>query len=113
MKKMKRVLSLAMAVAIGCVCVAQADTVEDAKARRKERREQVDQLIQAGKAEEGSDGYLVAKSGADVEGAKLIQAENADRKIGYAVIAKANGETVEDAGKQAAAIIKAHASKEK
>jgi uncharacterized protein YdbL (DUF1318 family) len=113
MKKMKRMLSLAVAVAIGCVCLAQADTVEDAKNRRKERREQVEQLIQAGKAEEGSAGYLVAKSGADVEGAKLIQAENADRTIGYAVIAKANGKTVEEVGKQAAAILKAHATKEK
>jgi uncharacterized protein YdbL (DUF1318 family) len=113
MKTMKRVLSLAVAMAIGCVCLAQADTVEDAKTRRKERRAQVEQLVKSQKAEEGADGYLVAKAGNDVEGAKLIQAENADRKIGYEAIAKANGKTVEEVGRQAAAIIKAHATKEK
>jgi uncharacterized protein YdbL (DUF1318 family) len=113
MKKMKGVLSLAVAMAIGCVCLAQADTVEDAKNRRKERREQVEQLIKAGKAEEGADGYLAAKAGASEEGNTLIKAENADRKIGYEVIAKANGKTVEEVGKQAAAILKALAAKEK
>ena len=113
MKKMKRMLSLAVAVAIGFVCLAQADTVEDAKNRRKERRDQVEQLLKAGKAEEGADGYLAVKAGAAEEANTLIKAENADRLIGYAVIAKANGKTVEEVGKQAAAILKAHATKEK
>ena len=36
--------------------------------------------------------------------AALVKAENADRKIGYDAIAKANGKTPEEVGKQAAAI---------
>ncbi len=110
MKSMKRVLSLAVAMAIGCVCLAQADAVEEAKTRRKERRDQVEQLLKAGKAEERDDGYLAAKADAGEEAGKLVKAENADRLAGYEAIAKANGKTVEEMGKQAAAIIKARAA---
>ena len=101
---MRTVMGAVMAVLVGVACVAQADDIEAAKARRKERNAQITQILKAGDASEGADGYLVAKAGLDATKTGVVNAENADRKIGYTAIAKANGKTVEAVGKQAAAI---------
>ena len=111
MKRMKTMVSLAIAMVIGFACLAQADDMSDARERRKARRAQVEQLVQAGSVTEGSDGFLVAKGELDAAKAALVKAENADRKIGYEAIAKANGKSVEEVSKQAAAINKARQSK--
>ena len=108
---MKRVLCVLAAVAVGFVMIAQADAKDDAKERRKARREQVEQLVQAGQAEEGGNGYLVAKDGLDAAKAELVKAENADRKIGYEAIAKANNKTSEEVGKKAAEINRTRSKK--
>ena len=109
MKQMKRFMSLLVAGIVGAACFAHADDMSDAKERRKARKEQIVQLVQAGSAEEGGDGYLVAKAGLESTKAALVKAENADRKIGYEAIAKANGKTVEEVSKQAGAINKGRA----
>lgn len=111
MKRMKTIVCLALAMVLGYACWAQANDMNAARERRKERRTQVEQLVQSGTVQEGSEGYLVA--GGELEAAKvaLMKAENEDRKIGYEAIAKANGKTVEEIGKQAAAIHKARHSK--
>lgn len=111
MKQSRRLASVMVAVAVGFVCVAQADAISEAKERRKARRAHVEQIVQAGQAEEGGDGYLVAKGVLDETKAAVVKSENADRKTGYAAIAKANGKTVEEVGKQAAAIQKARRAK--
>ncbi len=111
MKQMKRIMSVMVAAVVGFACLAQADTLSDAKERRKARKEQVVELVQAGGAEEGPDGYLVAKAGLEVAKAALVKAENADRKIGYEAIAKANGKSEDEVGKQAAAINKSRRAK--
>ena len=111
MKRMKTMVCLAFAFVIVIACLAQADDMSDARDRRKARRAQVEQLVQAGSVQEGSDGYLVAKGELDAAKAALVKAENADRKIGYEAIAKANGKTAEDVAKQAAAINKARHQK--
>jgi len=111
MKKMNGIMSLMVAAIVGFTCLAQADEMSDAKQRRKARRQEIVQLVQAGSAEEGADGYLVAKAGLDAAKAALVKAENADRKVGYEAIAKANGKTVAEVGKQAAAIHKARGAK--
>ncbi|HRR32539.1 MAG TPA: DUF1318 domain-containing protein [Kiritimatiellia bacterium] len=111
MMTMRAMMGVVMAVLVGVACVAQADDLADAKARRKARKEQIVQLVKAGDASEGADGYLVAKAGLDTAKAALVSAENADRKIGYTAIAKANGKTVEEIGKQAAAISRARGGK--
>jgi len=114
MKQMKRLMSLMVAGILGVACFAHADEMSDAKERRKARKEQIVQLVQAGVAEEGGDGYLVAKAGLESAKASLVKAENADRKIGYEAIAKANGKTVEEVGRQAGAINRGRApSKQK
>ncbi len=106
MKRMKTMVSLAIAMVIGFACLAQADSMTDARERRKARRAQVEQLVQAGSVAEGGDGYLVAKGQLDAAKAALVKAENADRKIGYEAIAKAHGKSVDEVTKQAAAINK-------
>ena len=108
---MKRMMCVLFAAVVGFACLAQADDMSDAKERRKARKDQVVELVQAGGAEEGSDGYLVAKAGLEAAKAALVKAENADRKIGYEAIAKANGKPADEVGKQAAAINKARRAK--
>jgi len=110
---MKRFMCMVLAAALGVACVVQADSKDEARQRRKERHEQIVALVNAGDASEGADGYLVAKAGLESSKVALVKAENADRKIGYEVIAKANGKSVEDVGKKAAEINKARASKKK
>jgi len=106
MKQTKWLMSLMVAAVVGFACLAQAGDMEDAKGRRKARRAQIVELVQAGDSEEGSDGYLIAKAGLDAAKAALVNAENADRKIGYEAIAKANGKAVEEVGRQAAITLK-------
>jgi uncharacterized protein YdbL (DUF1318 family) len=111
MNTMKRMMGVALAAVVGFACLAQADDIDDAKARRKARRAQIEQLVKAGDATEGADGYLAAKAGLDAAKAALVSAENADRKIGYAAIAKANGKAAEEVGKQAGVINRTRAKK--
>lgn len=111
MKRMKWLMGVALAAVMGIVCVAQADSIDDAKARRRDRKAQIEQLVKAGDAEEGADGYLAPKSGLAATKAALISAENADRKIGYEAIAKANGKSTSEIGRQAGVINRARAGK--
>ena len=106
MKRIRKMMCVVMAVMFGIACVAQADAISDAKARRKARRTEVTAIVQAGQAEEGNEGYLVAKGDLPEAKAAVVKAENADRKVGYEAIAKANGKTVAEVGKQAAVIHK-------
>ena len=103
---MKKMICVAVALVIGAVCVSSADTVSDAKDRRKARQEEVAQALKSGAAEEGADGYLVAKK---KEAEAVAKAENADRKIGYEAIAKSNGASVEAIGKKAGELNKKRA----
>ena len=50
---MRPVMGAVMAVLVGVACVAQADDIEAAKARRKERNAQITQILKAGDASEG------------------------------------------------------------
>jgi len=111
MKRMKWMTSILIAVVVGLACFAQADAKDDARQRRKERHAQIEELVKAGDATEGSDGYLAAKAGLAAAKAALVKAENDDRKIGYEAIAKSNGKTPEEVGKKAAEINKARSAK--
>jgi uncharacterized protein YdbL (DUF1318 family) len=104
-------MNVLVLVVLGVVFLAQADALDDAKARRKARRDQIEQVVKTGQAEEGSDGYLAAKAGLDDVKTALVKAENADRKIGYEEIAKANNKSAEEIAKKAAEINKARAMK--
>ena len=106
---MKRMMSVIMAVVIGFACVSFADAISEAKERRKARQEEVVTLLKSGAAEEGVNGYLVAKKN-EKQVEEVVKAENADRKIGYEAIAKNSGMSVEDIGKKAGEINKKKAA---
>ncbi|HOE60453.1 MAG TPA: DUF1318 domain-containing protein [Kiritimatiellia bacterium] len=106
MRNKWRVRGLMLACVLGCVCAAQADTMQEIKARRRARREQIRQLVQTGHAKEGDEGYLVAQRALTADQTALMQAENEDRKAGYTAIAQANGKSVAEVGRQAAVIQK-------
>lgn len=102
---MKRFIYLIVAAAVSFACVVQADNMSEAKARRRARKAQIVELVKAGAAQEGAEGYLISQSSATAAQVAVIKAENADRRIGYETIAKANGKTAEEIGRQAALAI--------
>ncbi|MCL2104847.1 MAG: YdbL family protein [Kiritimatiellaeota bacterium] len=106
---MKKMMGIVLALVVGFASVSFADAVSDAKDRRKARREEVIQMRKSGAAAEGDDGYLVVKK---KEAEAVAKAENADRKIGYEALAKNNGKTVAEIGKQAAEILKKRAAEQ-
>jgi len=106
---MKRIIGMMLAMVIGVASVSLADALSDARDRRKERQAEVVKLLKDGAAEEGADGYLVAKK---KEAEAVVKAENADRKIGYEAIAKNGNTSVEAIGKKAGEINRKKASEQ-
>jgi uncharacterized protein YdbL (DUF1318 family) len=109
-------IRMATWIVMACIAVgttAFADALSDAKERRKVRQDSIQQIVKAGDAKEGDQGYLEPKAGIASDKAALIKAENADRKVGYESIAKANGKNVEAIGKKAAEITRKRAAGEK
>ncbi len=68
-------------------------------ASMKARRDKVTALKDAGTVGEGVAGLLLARSGLDAEGTKLIAADNADRKALFALMAKQKGIPPVEVGK--------------
>jgi len=106
---MKRIIGMMLAMVIGVASVSLADALSEARDRRKERQAEVVKLLKDGAAEEGADGYLVAKK---KEAEAVVKAENADRKIGYEAIAKNGNTSVEAIGKKAGEINRKKASEQ-
>lgn len=79
--------------------VAQADDLTGAKAGMRERVPAIDKLKTAGAVGEDNNGRLAVRTpGAEAE--KMVAAENADRAVIFAELAKKAGGTAEAAGKQ-------------
>jgi len=110
---MKRMTTWIVMACIAIGTTVFADALSDAKERRKTRQESIQQIVKAGDATEGDQGYLEPKAGIAADKAALIKAENEDRKVGYEAIAKANSKTVEEIGKKAAEINRKRAAGEK
>lgn len=90
------------------VGVAQA---QDAADRIKARLPQVDALKQGGQVGEGNTGFLVVRGSLSPDQSKLVEAENADRKELYALVARRAGYDVAEVGRQRAAQIAKNAVK--
>jgi uncharacterized protein YdbL (DUF1318 family) len=86
-------------VALGAsAVVAQAADLDSAKSGMRERVPQLDQLKAAGAVGEANTGLLAVRApGAETE--RFVAAENADRAILFAELAKKTGGTAESAGK--------------
>lgn len=96
MNLLSRPLFLA-ALAASAVVVQAAD-IDSAKAGMRERVPQLDQLKASGAVGEANTGLLAVRSpGPETE--KFVAAENADRAILFAELAKKTGGSAESAGK--------------
>lgn len=80
----------------------QADPVEEASTRIKDRLAQVDALKAEGSVGESARGYLVARSAIGPRQSSLIEAENADRRILYQAVAQRTNQTLDEVGEQRA-----------
>ena len=79
--------------------VAHADAVSNAKSGMRERVQVIDALKAAGAVGEGNTGRLVVRTPGE-EAEKVVVAENADRAVIFAELAKKSGGTAADAGKE-------------
>ncbi|MBC8010613.1 MAG: YdbL family protein [Burkholderiales bacterium] len=98
---MKFLDSRSMILAAFCVSavVAHADALGAAKGAMRERVPAIDALKAAGAVGEANTGQLVVRTaGADAE--QVVAAENADRAVIFAELAKKSGGTAADAGKE-------------
>ena len=87
---------------LGLLCasavVAQADDTAAAKAGMRERVAVIDRLKEAGAVGEANTGLLAVRApGAEAE--RVVAAENADRAVIFAELAKRGGGTPEAAGR--------------
>ncbi|MBN1522097.1 MAG: DUF1318 domain-containing protein [Candidatus Aureabacteria bacterium] len=69
--------------------------IQDALERRKNRYQDIQNFINQGKAEEGSNGYLKPGENLSSDEKKIIKDENADRKFIYEELAKQNSMPLE------------------
>ena len=112
---MKKLLALSIAAFTLAFAVPQAlSAADDAATIKKhmaERKPKIEVLKKAGSVGENKDGYLEAMKEAKLEDAdkKLLEDENADRKVIYAAIAKKEGSTVEKVGELRAKQIRSKA----
>jgi uncharacterized protein len=81
---------------LGFVSLASAQNLPEIRARMEKRVPQVDELKASGVLGENNLGFLAVRSGDD-QG--VAAAENADRSVVYAAIAKKTGSTADMVGK--------------
>ena len=74
----------------------------DALARMKDRLPRIDQLKAAGVIGEGNDGMIAARTALTDVQEGLVEAENADRKELYSLVARRSGQSLKEVGKQRA-----------
>ncbi len=90
--------SLLLAALCTTAVVAQAADIDAAKAGMRERVAVIDKLKAAGAVGEANTGLLSVRTPGE-EAEKVVKAENADRQVVFAELAKKTGGTAEDAGK--------------
>lgn len=91
--------------------VVHAASLSEIKARMSQRLSQVVALKQDGSAGENNLGYLTDRKALSAANAKLLAAENADRKAVYAAIAAKTNTSSSKVGKTRAASIRKTAPK--
>ena len=113
---MKKFLALSVAAFALAFAVPQAlSAADDAATIKKnmaERKPKIEVLKKAGSIGENKTGYLEVMKDVKLEDAdnKLVEAENKDRKVVYAAIAKKEGSTVDKVGELRAKQIRAKAA---
>ena len=91
--------SMFLAALCTTAIVAQAASLDQAKAGMRERVPAIDKLKASGAVGESNTGLLAVRSGGgDAE--SVVAAENSDRAVIFAELAKKNGGSAEAAGKE-------------
>jgi len=90
-----------------------ADAKSEAHERRKARKDEVAALVSSGDAVEGENGYIEPQKTLSKEKQSIVQAENADRRIGYEAIAKQHNTSVEAISKAAGKINRKKSAEQK
>ncbi len=111
MKHQLTLLVTVFALVLGFAPHANADSLSDIKTRMSQRLSKIVALKQDGSGGENNLGYLTARKALSAENAKLMAAENADRKAVYAVIASKTNSSSTTVGKTRAASIRKTAPK--
>lgn len=99
-------LSLLFSTALSLAAADLSEVKKDMKARKPA----IEALWAAGKIGENNQGLVEARAALNSEEKKLVQAENADRKIVYRAIARSAQTTPEKVGVQRAAQISQRAA---
>ena len=99
MKRRAFFFGLLAVVFLGFAAVVGA---QDAAERIRERLPALDDLKQEGKVGEDNAGFVAERGAVSSAERQLIQAENADRRELYQVVARRSGQTVEEVGQQRA-----------
>ncbi|QQL45688.1 YdbL family protein [Sulfuriroseicoccus oceanibius] len=111
---MKRSITTMLAVVAMTVAVApsvRAENLGTVKSRMEQRLADVVSLKQRGAVGEDNRGYLSVRGQVSAAENALVQAENADRKMVYAAIAKKTNASVESVGAKRAAQVRKAAPK--
>jgi uncharacterized protein YdbL (DUF1318 family) len=106
-----RFVTLAFAFVLGIAAVtALAEDLGSVKARMNQRLAQLDQLKSSGAVGENNRGFAEVRGGGG-DASSVVSAENADREVVYAAIAKQTGSTADQVGRARAHQIAAGSAK--
>lgn len=87
--------------------IARGDEAREIRARTEMRRPIITELVRSGAVVEGSSGFLEIRKAAEVgDKAKVVTAENNDRKKAYAEIARKIGVSAVEVGRRQAERLK-------
>ncbi|MDP0500999.1 MAG: YdbL family protein [Verrucomicrobiota bacterium JB022] len=89
-------------VLLGLFALGTTAFAQDAAARVRDRLPQVDALKAQGAVGETNRGYLEARSSLNEQQTQLVEAENADRRELYSLVARRTGQSVAEVGQQRA-----------
>jgi uncharacterized protein YdbL (DUF1318 family) len=106
-----RFVTLAFAFVLGIAAVtALAEDLGSVKARMNQRLAQLDQFKSSGAVGENNRGFVEVRGGSG-DASSVVSAENADREVVYAAIAKQTSATAEQVGRARARQIAAASAK--
>ncbi len=100
-------LALILAVLVFAPVISRAEDLGAVRARMEQRLPQIDSLKSSGALGENNRGFLEARSG---DGGSVAAAENRDREVVYAELAKRTGASTDSVGRARAKQIAANSA---
>lgn len=104
-------ISIFISLILSSVLCLTAANLGEVKSAMKARQPAIEALWAAGKIGENNKGFIEARASLDSDAEKLLQAENADRRVVYEAIARSTQTTPAKVGEQRALQISKRAAK--